>query len=135
MKIKRQKKVARILNFFKHNFGHRAPYQLLLDGTFCQACLTEKVHFVISDREPKNKKLFLFLQVNIKEQLPKYLDSETKILTTQCCIKEMEKLGPPLYGALKILKQFPVHKCGHDKDPKPAIKCLRSMLGDNNPNR
>lgn len=117
MKIKRQKKVQRILNFFKHNFGHRPPYQLLLDGTFCNACLEMKV--------------------NIKEQLPKYL-GEVKLLTTQCCILELEKLlalDGKLFGACSILKQFQIHKCGHEKDPKPANKCLRSMLQDKNPNR
>lgn len=45
MKIKRQKKVQRTLNFFKHNFGHRPPFQLLIDGTFCQACLTVSERF------------------------------------------------------------------------------------------
>ena len=39
MKVKRQKKVGRILSFFRHNFGHRHPFQVILDGTFCQACL------------------------------------------------------------------------------------------------
>ena len=53
MKIKRQKKVGRILSFFKNNYGHRPPFQVLIDGTFAQACLETKV--------------------NIKDQLPKYL--------------------------------------------------------------
>ena len=39
MKIKRQKKVGRILAFFKNNYGHRPPFQVLLDGTFTAACL------------------------------------------------------------------------------------------------
>ena len=39
MKIKRQKKVGRILSFFKNNYGHRPPFQVLIDGTFTQACL------------------------------------------------------------------------------------------------
>jgi len=113
MKIKRQKKVNRVLNFFKHNFGHRPPYQMLLDGTFCQACLTAKV--------------------NIKDQLPKYL-GEVKLLTTKCCIQEIEKLGSDLFGATVILKQFAVHKCDCAA-PVPAAKCIKSMLKDNNPNR
>lgn len=51
MKIKRAKKVSKILEFFRNNFGFRAPYLVLIDGTFCAACLEGKV--------------------NIKEQLPK----------------------------------------------------------------
>ena len=57
---------------------------MLLDGTFCQACLVAKV--------------------NIKDQLPKYL-GDVKLLTTKCCIQEVEKLGPELFGAAVILKQ------------------------------
>ena len=106
MKVKRQKKVGRILSFFKHNYGHHPPYQVLIDGTFCQACLKMKV--------------------NIKEQLPKYI-GEVKLLTTKCCIQECEKLGPELSGATAILKQFPIHKCGHDP-PKSARTCLQSMI-------
>ena len=30
---------------------------------------------------------------------------KVKLLTTKCCIDEMEKLGPPVFGALMILKQ------------------------------
>lgn len=106
MKVKRQKKVGRILSFFKHNYGHHPPYQVLLDGTFCQACLKMKV--------------------NIKEQLPKYL-GEVKLLTTKCCIQECEKLGPQLSGATTILKQFALHQCGHD-ETKSARTCLQSMV-------
>ena len=47
MKVKRQKKVGRILSFFQHNFGHRHPFQVLLDGTFCQACLSVRVWLCI----------------------------------------------------------------------------------------
>ena len=115
MKIKRQKKVQRILDFFKNNFGHRPPYQMLIDGTFTNACLEMKV--------------------NIKEQMPKYIGQEVKLLTTKCAILEAEMLGPAVFGATIILKQFAIHQCGHDKEHKPAAKCLKSMLKENNPQR
>ena len=51
MKIKRAKKVSRILEFFRNNFGFRAPYLVLIDGTFCAACLEGKVN--IKDQLPK----------------------------------------------------------------------------------
>ncbi len=114
MKIKRQKKVNKVLSFFKTNFGYFPPYQILLDGTFTQACLQMKV--------------------NIKEQLPKYL-GEVKLLTTKCCIQECEKLGPSLFGATVILKQFAVHQCQHEEDFRPAMKCLKAMVGSENKNR
>jgi hypothetical protein len=33
------------------------------------------------------------MKINIRDQLPKYL-GEVKLLTTKCCILEVEKLGP-----------------------------------------
>eukprot|EP00092_Neocalanus_flemingeri_P005082 GFUD01005465.1.p1 GENE.GFUD01005465.1~~GFUD01005465.1.p1 ORF type:complete len:243 (+),score=62.33 GFUD01005465.1:50-778(+) len=110
MKIKRAKKVSKILNYFKQNFGFRSPYLLLLDGTFCAGCLVAKV--------------------NIKDQLPKYL-GEARLLTTSCCITELEKLGPPVYGAMMVAKSFPIFKCGH-KQAQPANNCIMSLLGEKN---
>ena len=74
------------------------------------------------------------MKVNIKDQLPKYL-GEVKLLTTKCCIEECgpKKLG--LYGAEVILKQFGIHKCAHEEDTKPAMKCLKNMVGTENKNR
>ena len=115
MKIKRQKKVQKILDFYKHNFGHFPPYQMLLDATFVKVCLE--------------------MQINIKEQMPKYIGQEVKILTTKCVIMESEKLGAITFGATKILKQFPLHKCGHEDEPIPAWKCLRTMVQNNNAQR
>jgi U3 small nucleolar RNA-associated protein 23 len=88
---------------------------MLLDGTFAMACLKMKI--------------------NIKEQMPKYIGQEVKILTTKCAIAEVEKLGPELFGATKILKQFGIHKCGHEEEPQPALKCLRSMANEENSQR
>ena len=74
------------------------------------------------------------MKVNIKDQLPKYL-GEVKLLTTKCCIEECEKLGPSLFGATVILKQFGIHKCAHSEESKPAMKCLKNMVGTDNKNR
>lgn len=34
-----------------------------------------------------------------------------------------------------IIKQFAIHRCGHNDKPVPGSVCLESMLGVNNPNR
>lgn len=73
MKIKRYKKAQRIIAFYRNTFGFRPPYQVLIDGTFSQQAL-------------KNK-------VNIAEQIEKYLGDKVKLLTTVCVITETEKLG------------------------------------------
>lgn len=51
MKINRYKRVQRHLTFYKNAFGFRAPYQILVAGTFCAAALKYKI--------------------NIREQMPK----------------------------------------------------------------
>lgn len=73
MKVRRYKKARGIITFFKKNFGFRAPFQVVLDGTFCQIALTQKV--------------------NLREQIPKYLGDEVRLLTTSCVLNELENLG------------------------------------------
>lgn len=109
MKIKRYKKAERYMSLYKNNFGFREPYQVLLDGTFCQVALAHKV--------------------NIQEQLPKYIKGQCKLLTTACVVEETKRLGKPLQGAHQIVSQFPVHDCGHEK-PISASKCLSSFIID-----
>lgn len=42
--------------------------------------------------------------------------------------------GSALYGASLIVKQFPVRRCGHEKNPISAVKCLSSLVKKKNPN-
>jgi Fcf1 len=37
-------------------------------------------------------------------------------------------IGPAVFGAMLIAKQFPLHKCGHDSNPLTGSKCLLSMV-------
>lgn len=113
MKIKRQKQAKKNISFYKYNFSFREPFQILVDGTFCQAAL-------------KNK-------IQIKEQMPKYLMGEVQLCTTNCALKELESLGKELYGAKIILQRYQVRRCAHFKAPISASECLLSMLGETNP--
>ncbi|XP_034017257.1 rRNA-processing protein UTP23 homolog [Thalassophryne amazonica] len=113
MKIKRQKQAKKTISFYKYNFSFREPFQILIDGTFCQAAL-------------KNK-------IQIKEQIPKYLMGEVQLCTTNCALKELDSLGKQLYGAKLILQRFQVRRCQHVHSPVPASECLLSMLEDTNP--
>uniref|UniRef100_A0A2K5R9Q8 UTP23 small subunit processome component n=1 Tax=Cebus imitator TaxID=2715852 RepID=A0A2K5R9Q8_CEBIM len=69
MKITRQKHAKKHLGFFRNNFGVREPYQILLDGTFCQAALRGRIQ--------------------LREQLPRYLMGETQLCTTRECQKSL----------------------------------------------
>ena len=73
MKVKRYKRVKNYLTFYKNKFGFRPPFQVLIDGTFCQFALQNKV--------------------NISEQLPKYLSEEVKLVTTVCVVEETQRLS------------------------------------------
>ncbi len=79
--------------------------------------------------------LYSQVKVNIRDQLPKYLDGAVKLLTTPCIVIETEKIGQEVYGALQILKQFPIHKCSHLDKPQDASACILSMVKPVNPNR
>lgn len=65
--------------------------------------------------------------------MPRYLQGELKLLTTQCVVIETENLGSQVFGALMVLKQYGIHKCGHESKPIPASQCILSMIGKNNP--
>lgn len=67
-------------------------------------------------------------KISIKDQIPKYFQNETCLITTQCIILEAESLGAKVQGATGIVKQFLVHKCGHEKGPKSGIACIKSMV-------
>ncbi|XP_053103470.1 rRNA-processing protein UTP23 homolog isoform X2 [Hemicordylus capensis] len=113
MKIKRQKHAKKNMGFYKYNFGFREPFQVLLDGTFCQAALRNKIQ--------------------IREQLPGYLAGATQLCTTRCVLKELESLGKELYGAKLIAQRFQARHCSHFKDPVSGSACLLSMIEGGNP--
>ncbi|GAB0181691.1 rRNA-processing protein UTP23 homolog [Grus americana] len=113
MKVTRQKHAKKNMGFYKHNFHFREPFQVLLDGTFCQAALRNKIQ--------------------IREQLPGYLDGATQLCTTRCVLKELESLGKALYGAKLIAQRFQVRNCSHHKDPVSGSVCLLSMIEEGNP--
>uniref|UniRef100_A0A2K5D1D6 UTP23 small subunit processome component n=1 Tax=Aotus nancymaae TaxID=37293 RepID=A0A2K5D1D6_AOTNA len=85
MKITRQKHAKKHLGFFRNNFGVREPYQILLDGTFCQAALRGRIQ--------------------LREQLPRYLMGETQLCTTSGAILAHCNLHLP--GASSSLPQPP----------------------------
>ncbi|XP_034278102.1 rRNA-processing protein UTP23 homolog [Pantherophis guttatus] len=113
MKITRQKHAKKNMGFYKYNFGFREPFQVLLDGTFCQAALRNKIQ--------------------IREQLPGYLAGATQLCTTRCVLKELECLGKELYGAKLIAQRFQLRNCSHFKNPVSGSVCLLSMVEDGNP--
>lgn len=114
MKLRRYKHARRVLSFYYHNFGLHEPYQVLVDGTFCQAALKGKIQ--------------------LKEQLPKYLGGTVQLVNTKCVISELLSLGEQLKGALFVAKRFQQRKCAHPStETKSATDCVLSLVGKDNP--
>uniref|UniRef100_A0A8C8WR34 UTP23 small subunit processome component n=1 Tax=Panthera leo TaxID=9689 RepID=A0A8C8WR34_PANLE len=87
MKITRQKHAKKHLGFFRNNFGVREPYQILLDGTFCQAALRGRIQ--------------------LREQLPRYLMGETQLCTTrEQCKFSLKSLSLDWHTYLKTMKHL-----------------------------
>uniref|UniRef100_U5EVD5 rRNA-processing protein UTP23 homolog n=1 Tax=Corethrella appendiculata TaxID=1370023 RepID=U5EVD5_9DIPT len=107
MKINRYKKIQKYLQFYSINFNFHEPYLIIIDGTFCNAAL-------------KNK-------IRIQEQLSRYFQAQIKIIVTACIITECDKLGAAVQGATQILKRFQVYQCGHEKSPITGAACMKSM--------
>ncbi|WKY07748.1 hypothetical protein Q1695_007316 [Nippostrongylus brasiliensis] len=103
--VKKQR-ANRILTFFKYNYKIVPPFRVLVDGTFCNAALANKI--------------------NLREQLPKYLGGVVEIATTKCVLSELESIGSPVYGALVIARQFELDVCPHTPH-RPAAECLAHL--------
>ena len=73
MRIRRLKRASKRLSYYENCYNFRPPYQVVIDGTFSQCAL-------------KNK-------INLQEQMPKYLGKEIKMFSTACVITELDKLG------------------------------------------
>lgn len=110
--MKRYKHAKKVLSFYKNTFGYREPFQVLVDGTFCQAALKGKIY--------------------IKEQLPKYFGSSVQLVTTRCIAEEIRSLGQDFYGASLVAQRFSHRNCGHTKKCVNATECVLSMIGENN---
>jgi len=142
MKTSRTKKARKTLGFYVNNYKFHQPFQVLIDGTFAFAALqvsyTRYFLFIISQCLFYYPLYYVHTfqnKFNIQEQLTKYFQSEIKLLTTACIISETEKLGifsPPVNGATQIVKQYAIHRCGHEKKPISGSKCFRSMIGKDN---
>jgi len=117
MKVEHKKKVSKTMKYFELNFGFRRPYNMLVDGTICnKACDKDKL-----------------FRGNLSEALKTHFSNEVKIVTTGCCITELEEIGMRwVFHATNILKSFQLFRCDH-KRAVSAGECIKSMVADGNP--
>ena len=161
MKVKRLRAVKKTLNFYKNNYSFAPPYRILVDGTFCHTALKVKVNVAnelpkylgmssgtgaaaanaaaanaaaandVSDTSIKDDLALLNESSGRDQSRASSPPPQYEILTTDCCLRELEKIGSPVYGALCILRQFALKPCGH-VEPIPATHCLLSILKKGN---
>lgn len=86
MKIIRNKRVKKILAFYRNYFEFRTPYQVLIDGTFSLAALN--------------------FHIKLDEQVAKLFEAEVKLCTTSCIISESEALSEFSFSLLSITLSF-----------------------------
>lgn len=112
MRVKRAKNNKRTIRFYQQTFGLKEPFRVLIDGTFINAALKNKIH--------------------IKEQLPKMLGAKCTPMITGCAINELRSLGSSCLGAVVIAKGYYRLKCGHDENPLGAHECMACCVGAEN---
>eukprot|EP00800_Vazella_pourtalesii_P002182 TRINITY_DN12004_c0_g1_i1.p1 TRINITY_DN12004_c0_g1~~TRINITY_DN12004_c0_g1_i1.p1 ORF type:complete len:254 (-),score=26.47 TRINITY_DN12004_c0_g1_i1:106-867(-) len=114
MKYKRKKQAKRVLQLLKTTFNFHEPFQILIDGTFCQSALEHKI--------------------NIRDQLSNYLSASVRLFTTECAVNEINSLGDSFKGGLYIIKQYKYLKCNHANRDSTA-ECFLSLIGEENNKR
>ncbi|XP_034237019.1 rRNA-processing protein UTP23 homolog [Thrips palmi] len=115
MRINRLKRLQKNLSFYVNNFGLKKPFHVLLDGTVCFVALKDKL--------------------DVQQQIKTYLGDDVKMFTTPCVVIETEKLGKSVFGAMLIVKKFPIRYCEHKDNPVSGSECLLSMVGSSTSNR
>ena len=114
MKYKRKKQAKRVLQLLKTTFNFHEPFQIVIDGTFCQSALEHKI--------------------NIRDQLSNYLSASVRLFTTECAVNEISSLGDSFKGGLYIIKQYKYLKCNHTNRNSTA-ECFLSLIGEENNKR
>ncbi|KAK9761482.1 hypothetical protein K7432_013596 [Basidiobolus ranarum] len=112
MKAKRQKQYKKCMQIYQNTFGFREPYQVIVDGNFCQAALDSRT--------------------NLKEQLPKTLLGQAKPMYTLCGLAEIRAKGEEFLGTVIALKRYEKRRCPH-KTPLTSAECLAEIIGEDNP--
>eukprot|EP01130_Rhizamoeba_saxonica_P008921 TRINITY_DN3614_c0_g1_i1.p1 TRINITY_DN3614_c0_g1~~TRINITY_DN3614_c0_g1_i1.p1 ORF type:complete len:275 (+),score=52.63 TRINITY_DN3614_c0_g1_i1:49-825(+) len=100
MKFKKQKKWRKWITFYKHNFGFKPPYNIIVDSEFMLYCHE--------------------IKVNIFKVLPKLMSVRTFIHISKCTAHHAAEAGHDM-------KFIHVKECGHD-EPISDHECIMARL-------
>ena len=117
MRLLRNKRNRKTLEFFRLVFGARPPYKVLVDGNFVAQAATMQ-------------------QADAFERLVQQLLGDTTFLhVTDCIVAELAALGAPAARALAAARTLSTircrHKHGHAVGMDPAA-CLAALVGATN---
>jgi rRNA-processing protein FCF1 len=86
MKIKKLKRTRKALVYFQTVHGIRPPYTVLVDGTFIQASIVQRIA--------------------IKDELAKVLGAKVVVAVTEGIVKELRLLGEPFASAAIVARRL-----------------------------
>ncbi|CAO3702363.1 unnamed protein product [Rhizopus stolonifer] len=101
---KKQKTIKKTVHGYCLAFGFRPPYQVIVNGEFCRAALEKQVY--------------------VRHALPDLLGGLTRIVTTDCILKDIKSKGHDFTNALVLAQKFDLRKC--------VIKKKKSQCQHNN---
>ncbi|KAI7864567.1 PIN domain-like protein [Spinellus fusiger] len=111
MRAKTQQSYKRTLHTYQLVFGIKQPYQVLVDGDFCQEALVQKLY--------------------VKDELSNVLLGLTKPLVTECTLEELKSKGRNSTNALIVAQRFDRARCPH-KTPVASEACISQLIGASN---
>ncbi|MEN2496768.1 MAG: Small subunit processome component [Marteilia pararefringens] len=103
----KKKKLKVLRNLLDKFLDYNAPYNFLLDSTFCAQA---------------------FKIQNLDGLLEEYMNGQVKLFTTTCAISESKSLGKEMYQKSKpIFEKCEIFQCGHKKNNTKAADCITEM--------
>jgi len=127
MKIKRNKKAAKIIKLLTQNLGYRLPLQIVADGTFFKAATDNQM---CKDYDPKLKGEFD--DDPLVTAIHKYLQVSFNVFTTISVMNELSMLGPDFRKAARLAKQYKLFPTEFSSTKReqlpPASVCLSKII-------
>ncbi|KAK3709257.1 hypothetical protein LTR37_010995 [Vermiconidia calcicola] len=117
MRAKRSKQYRKLMQQYCMNFGHRTPYQVLIDAQLIMDCAASKL--------------------NLGKLLESTLHGEIKPMITQCCIRHLYHYEATSDAEerekdawIEVAKAAERRRCGHHEldEPLSTLECLVSIV-------
>lgn len=145
MKLKRQKKTRRVLQYYKVHYNIVPPYKVVCDSEFLQAALLGRVQ--LRHQLPKTLQVdntlvshirsTIHYQRNPSSNAPQSATPNTvqSINLTRCILRAIEQKGNLYGGALHIAKTLTFLSCRHKAKHVSESECIHALVSNDNNDR